>query len=73
MYLMAKIAIVTVRKSPVIDIYIALVKRKLMWIMLNEKIVSVFRDKNPFFTKYGPLGLLIYRSRINESDFMDDQ
>lgn len=49
MILPAKIAIVTAWKSHFIDI--ALLKRKLMWIMLNEKNVSVLQDKQPLFDK----------------------
>lgn len=47
--LQAKIAIVPAWKNPTIDI--ALMKRKLTWIMLNEKILRVLRDKQPLFEK----------------------
>lgn len=48
-FLAAKISIATAWKSPVIDL--ALMKRKLTWIMLHEKLVSVLRDKQPLFEK----------------------
>lgn len=70
MFLAAEIAIVTACKSPVIDI--ALMKRKLTWIMLNEKFVSVLQDKQPLFIKYGPSGLLTYRSVMYRVEFTDD-
>lgn len=49
MFLSAKIAIASAWKSPAIDI--ALLKRKLSWIMLNEKIVSVLRDRQAVFDR----------------------
>lgn len=49
MFLAAKTAIATAGKSLVINL--ALMKRKLIWIMLNEKIVSVLRDKHFQFEK----------------------
>ena len=42
MFLAAKIAIATALKCPVIDM--ALMKRKLTWIMLNKKVVSISQD-----------------------------
>lgn len=48
-FLAAKIAIASAWKSPIVDI--ALMKRKLGWIMLNEKIVSILNDKQPLFEK----------------------
>lgn len=49
MFLAAKIAIATAWKIPVIDL--ALMKRKLTWIMLHETMVSVLRDKQSPFEK----------------------
>lgn len=49
MFLAAKMAIATAQKSPMVDL--ALLKHKLTWIMLNEKIVSVLRDKQALFNK----------------------
>lgn len=71
MFLAAKIAIATAWKIYVIDI--ALMKRKRMWLMLNEKIPSVLRENNPFLIKCGPPGLPICRSLIHRVVFIDDR
>lgn len=53
MFLAAKIAIAAAWKSPVIDM--AIIKCKLTWIMLNEKIVNILRDKqSPFDKTWSP-------------------
>lgn len=46
-YFMLLAAIAIARKSSVIDI--ALMKWKLTWVMLNEKVVSVLGDEQPTF------------------------
>lgn len=46
-FLAAKIAVAMAWKSPVIDL--ALLKCKLTWIMLNEKLVSVLQDRQTLF------------------------
>lgn len=48
-FLAAKIAVATAWKSPVIDL--ALLKCKLSWIMLNEKLVSVLPDRQTLFDR----------------------
>lgn len=48
-YTEAKITIVQARRSPMINI--TLVKHKISWTMINEKLTSILRDKQTKFEK----------------------